>query len=112
MNRSRTTAVPWATAPSVLAALTLVGAIRTDRPLPVVLGLGVAVLAASGVLARRSVAGWPLVAGLTIPAAGVVVACYGDPRNLGWFGICVIVGWAALEAPPRMAVSAGRGRVE
>ncbi|HEY5880226.1 MAG TPA: hypothetical protein VIU11_15060 [Nakamurella sp.] len=67
----------------MLAALTLVGAIRTDRPLPVVLGLGVAVLAASGVLARRSVAGWPLVAGLTIPAAGLIVACYGDETSAG-----------------------------
>jgi len=91
----------------VLAVLTGVGAIRTDRPLPVVLGLGAAVLAAGCVLTGRGVAGWPLVAGLTVPAAGVVLACYGDPRNVGWFGICVIVGWVALAAPPRMAVGAG-----
>jgi signal transduction histidine kinase len=87
--------------------LTSVGAIRADRPLPVVLSLGVAVLGASGVFAWRGASGWLLMAGLTIPAAGVVIACYGDPRNLGWFGICVIVGWVALEAPSRMAVSAG-----
>lgn len=107
MNDSLVPGVPWVTALAALAVLTCVGAIRTDRPLPAVLGLGVAVLAASGVLAWRRVAGLPLVAGLAIPAAGVVLACYGDPRNVGWFGICVIVGWAALAAPPRMAVSAG-----
>lgn len=107
MNHSQMAGVPWVTAPAALAVLTWVGAIRTDRPVPVALGLGVAVLAVSGVLGWRRVAGWSLVVGLAVPAAGVILACYGDPRNVGWFGVCVIVGWAALVTPPRMAVSAG-----
>lgn len=107
MNHFLAPGVPWFTAPAALALLTCVGAVRTDRPLPVVLGLSVGVAATGGVLAWRRVAGWPLVAGLTIPATGVVLACYGDPRNVGWFGVCVIVGWVALAVPPRTAVSAG-----
>lgn len=107
MNDSRSSGVPWFTAPAALVVLTCIGAIRTDRPLPVIFGLSVAMAAASGVLAWRGVAGWPLVAGLTVPAAGIALACYGDPRNVGWFGACVIVGWAALATPFRAAVGAG-----
>ncbi|UNX53491.1 histidine kinase [Georgenia sp. TF02-10] len=99
--------VPWPTAPAALAVLTGVGAVQAGRSLPVALGLGVAVLATSAVLARRRAAGWPVVVALTVPAAGVAAACWGDPRNLGWFGVCVVVGWAALAAPPRPAVLAG-----
>lgn len=107
MKDSSTSGVPWFTAPAALTLFTCVGAARTDRPLAIVLGLGITVLATSAVLASRKVDGWRLVAGLAIAAAAVVLACYGDPRNVGWFGVCVIVGWAALAAAPRVGVSAG-----
>ena len=35
---------------------------------------------------------------MRVPAAGLVVLCHGNPSSLGWFGMCVIAGWAAFGA--------------
>lgn len=108
MTAARTVEIAWArvAAPMVLTVLVAAGAWQTHRTLPVVLGLSTVALAAAGVLAWRNATGWVLLIGLAVPAAAVVLACWGDPRNFGWFGICVIVGWVALATPPRTAVSA------
>jgi signal transduction histidine kinase len=106
MTTPRAAEIVWAriAAPAVLAALVAAGAWQTHRALPVALALTAIALAAAVVLAWRNATGWTLLAGLTVPAAAVVLACWGDPRNVGWFGLCVIIGWVALVTPPRTAV--------
>lgn len=44
--------------------------------------------------------GWRLLATLLAPAAATIVVCAGDPRNVGWFGLLVVVGWVALTSGP------------
>lgn len=49
--------------------------------------------------------GWVLIGGLALAAGGLAVLCHAQPANLGWFGLCVLVGWAALATDlPRAAV--------
>lgn len=66
------------------------------------------VVLAGVLIAWRGPTGWPLVAGLAVAAAGLVVVCHNQPSNLGWFGVCVVAGWAALGAPllPTVVASA------
>ncbi len=109
MNGPRPISHARSIAPAVLAVLTAIGASRTETPPGVTVWLAVIVLGASGVTAWRVAAAGPTIIGLTVVAAGVTVACYGDPRNLGWFGLCVVAGWVALEMPRPIAVLAGMG---
>lgn len=100
-------AAPVVAAPAAITVLTAAGAIQTHREPLVAVVLCVLVVTTCAVLVRIDATGWRLVAGLAVLTAAVSVACWGEPRNLGWFGMCVIAGWAALVLPTRWAISVG-----
>ena len=85
-------------APAVLALFVVAGAVANEWSPGAVCVLGLAAFAAAAVVAWRRLSGWHLVAALAVPAALLVVACDREPSNIGWFGICVLGGWAALGA--------------
>ncbi len=90
--------VPWPLPPAALALLTWVGATTASRAVLASAAL-VVVAATGGALAsRHRLVGWRLLATLLAPAAATIVACAGDPRNVGWFGLLVVVGWVALTS--------------
>lgn len=89
------------------AALTGIGAIQSGRDALFALAAGVGVLAVMTTLTSRRAVGIPLLAGLSVAAAGAAAACWGNPRNLGWFALCIIAGWAALRTRTAHAVVAG-----
>ena len=98
---------PAVAAAAAITVFTAAGAIQAHRePSLAVVLCGVVVLTGA-VLVRIDGAGWKLVVGLAVCAAAVTAACWGDPRNLGWFGMCVIAGWAALMLPSRWSIAAG-----
>ena len=84
---------------AVLTALALflaVGAILSSQP-PLVVGACLVVAAVTAVaLHLRSIAGWPLAAGSAVVALAVTVMNSGSSANVGWFALCVLVGWCAL----------------
>lgn len=100
-----TRAAPTIAAPTAITILTAAGAIQTHREPLIAVALCALVIATSAVLAWTDATGWQLAVGLAVLASGVTVACWGDPRNLGWFGMCVIAGWAALVLQPRWAIA-------
>ncbi len=100
-------AVPVVAAPATITLLTAAGAVQTHREPLIALALCALAVVTGAVLVWIDATGWPLVAGLAVLAATVAVACWGDPRNLGWFGMCVIAGWAALVLPTRWAIAVG-----
>ncbi len=109
-----TTVLPWierrlpaVAAPAALTALTVAGTIQTHRQVALAVLLGVVVAVTGLLLARTDAVGRPLVGGLAVLALAVGVACWGEPHNFGWFGMCVIAGWAALVLPTRWAVVVG-----
>ncbi|MGH1563313.1 sensor histidine kinase [Mumia sp. DW29H23] len=102
-----TRALSPSSAPLAVGGLTVVGAAQAHRGLLVAVALGVGVLLVASLAASRDLAGLPLLAALALAAAGVTTACYGDPRNLGWFAMCAIAGWVAWTSPPRTAAVAG-----
>lgn len=93
-------------APAVVALFVVIGAVSNSRPILVTLVLGVVVVASGLVVVERQLEGWPLVVALAIPTAALAVACHANPANLGWFGICIVAGGAALRAPAVAAVVA------
>ncbi len=99
--------VPIVAAPAAITVLTATGAIQTHRDPLVAVVLCVLVVLTCAVLVWMDATGWRLVAGLAVLAVAVGVACWGDPRNLGWFGMCVIAGWGALVLSTRSAISVG-----
>lgn len=100
-------AIPAVTAPAAITVLAVAGAIQTHREPLIAVALCVLAVVAGAVLVWMDATGWPLVAGLAVLAGTVTAACWGDPRNLGWFGMCVIAGWAALVLPTRWAIAVG-----
>jgi signal transduction histidine kinase len=90
-------------APAALALFTLIGVVLSDQPLPLATGAGVVAAALGLVVAAVSPEGWPLVCLLAVVAVPMAVICSADPANLGWFGLCVLAGWAAFAAPPAQA---------
>jgi signal transduction histidine kinase len=85
-------------APACVAVFLGAGVGMSHRPLGVALAMLVVGLgAAVGVSARR-LSGWPAVAGLGVVAVAVYVVCAGTSANLGWFTMCVLVGWVAFLA--------------
>lgn len=85
-------------APAALALFAVVGAVQGQRSAVVGVVVALVVIGIGVALAWRGPDGWRLIGGLGIAAAGLVVVCHDQPSNLGWFGMCVVVGWAALEA--------------
>jgi signal transduction histidine kinase len=86
-------------APAVLALFILIGVVLSDQPLPLAVGAGVVAVALGLVLAVVSPKGWLLVGSLAVVAAPMAVICSADPANLGWFGLCVLAGWAGFAVP-------------
>jgi len=64
---------------------------------------GVGLMLAGGALMSRSER-VPLLVGAGVATAGVIVLCTGWSGNVGWFAICVIAGWCALDGGVRVAV--------
>ncbi len=95
-----------AAAPAALALFVLIGAVQ-GRPTAVRVAIAAAIIVLLVVIAWRDLTGWRLVGGLAVVAAGLFAICHQIPSNLGWFGICVIAGWAAFEAPVGPAVVTG-----
>ncbi|MDL9947661.1 histidine kinase [Gordonia sp. ABSL11-1] len=92
-------------APTAIIILTAAGAVQTHREPLIAAALCILAVLTSAVLIWIDATGWPLVVGLAVLATGVALACWGDPRNLGWFGMCVIAGWAALVLTTRWAIA-------
>ncbi|WP_454301757.1 sensor histidine kinase [Salana multivorans] len=99
--------LPIVGAPAAITVLTIAGAIQTHRLPALAAGLGVVVIATGVVAIWIDADGWRLTIALGVLAVAVAIACWGDPRNLGWFGMCVVAGWGALVLPPRWAVVLG-----
>ena len=86
-------------APAALALFVVIGVVLSHQPMPVAVGAGAVAVALGVVLAVLSPDGWLLVGSLAAAAAALVVVCSADPANLGWFGLCVLAGWAAFAVP-------------
>jgi signal transduction histidine kinase len=97
----------WIAAPAAVALFVVVGVVMSQRPPMVAVSAGVAAVAMCVFLAFRSITGWTLVVGLSLAGFAVAVVCGGNPATLGWFTLCVLAGWCALNAPTRHAVILG-----
>src|SRR4051794_12631718 len=86
-------------APAALALFVVVGVVLSDQPPALAVGAGALAVGLGVVLAVVSPDGWLLVALLAAAAGAVAVVCSPDPANLGWFGLCVLAGWAAFLLP-------------
>jgi len=93
-------------APVALALFVVIGAVP-DRSTVVRVAVAPAIIVVLAVIAWRDLTGWRLVGGLAVVAAGLFAICHQNTSNLGWFGICVIAGWVAFEAPVAPAVVTG-----
>lgn len=93
-------------APAALTLFTVFGLVQSLQPAAVSIVVALAVVASAALIAWRGLTGWPLVLGLAAPAAALTVLCFQDASNLGWFGICLIAGWAGLGARSGPAVTA------
>jgi signal transduction histidine kinase len=79
-----------------------------DRPiLALVFGLAALVLGAVAFFAPRT---WMLPAAIGAGTA-IAVVCNGEPSNVGWFALIVLVAWAALAAPMLVTAVLGVGTV-
>jgi len=96
---------------AALALFVGIGAVLSDRSPPVVVGCLVVAVATVVVLLVRSAEGWPLTAGIAAVTLAVVVLGSGSPTNLGWFALCVLAGWCALQAGTPQAVVLVAGMV-
>jgi signal transduction histidine kinase len=85
-------------APAALVLFVLVGAVVNERPLLATLVLVLVALATVVVIEREHLEGWPVVGALAVVALAVTIACNDNPGNVGWFGLCVVAGGAALMA--------------
>jgi signal transduction histidine kinase len=85
-------------APAAVTLFVAVGLILTRQPLELALPAGVVAVATAVVLAARRATGWALFAGLSVVAAGVTVIGNAESANLGWFALCVVMGWSVFSA--------------
>ncbi|MGJ9414073.1 sensor histidine kinase [Aeromicrobium sp. CF4.19] len=91
---------------AALALFVLAGALQSGQATGTVLVTAGVVLAAGVAIVCAAPSGWPLLGLLGLATAAQFVLCHGTPANVGWFGICVIAGWAAFELPARWAIAA------
>jgi len=96
-----------AAAPAAMALFAVVGLALTSQSLEVALVGAGATLAASVLAGVRGSRGWELAAILAVASAGIVLVCNGDASNLGWFGLCVAIGWCAFRAASAPTVALG-----
>lgn len=83
-------------APGAVALFVAVGLVVTPQPLELAVPAGLVSVAVAVALAARRLTGWALLAGLAVVAAGVVVIGNNESANLGWFALCVVMGWCVL----------------
>ena len=98
-------------APAALALFVVIGAVQSERSAVVRGDRRAGGDRGRVVISWRGLTGWPLVAALAVPAAGLVGLCHGNPSSLGWFGMCVIAGWAAFGAAVVPGLVAGAALV-
>lgn len=96
-------------APVVVSAFACVAAVLGGRSVLVALAAVAVVVVGSVLLAARGVTGWRLVAGLGVVAAAFVVAGWGNPTNVGWFGICVVASWGVFGSSLAPGSTLGAG---
>lgn len=100
-----------AVVPIVYVAFVALGATTNDRPLTSVMMLTVGAAVVGGSLVWREPGDWLLAGGLGVAAGLVLIACHGDPANLGWFAMCILAGWAAYRTGLVPTVVMGGGLV-
>jgi signal transduction histidine kinase len=91
----------WAV-PGVVIVLAAVSALPQHRS-PVVAACALLLTAAALLMAPGRPALLPVFALLS--AAGLALLGSGSSSDIGWFGICVLVGWCAFTASARAAVA-------
>jgi signal transduction histidine kinase len=94
-------------APTALALFAVLGAVMSNRPVLVGLGIAAAVTALATILAWERTTGWPLAAALALSTAGLVVLGHHQSANLVWMGFCVTAAWVALTSELPVALTAG-----
>lgn len=93
-------------APAALALFVVIG-VAHGRPSVMRVATAAAIIVVLVVIAWHDLAGWRLVGSCAVVAAGLFAICHQSPSSLGWFGACVIAGWAAFKAPGPPAVVTG-----
>ncbi|WP_051215271.1 sensor histidine kinase [Granulicoccus phenolivorans] len=111
MTLARIRAADWLLVPAALAVLTGAGAILAGRGPALALLLAALAGGISIGPARRGSTGRRLAAELIGPGFVVVGACFAESRTVGWFGLCVLVGWVALRARVVVALVAAGAAV-
>lgn len=91
----------------VVAVALLVAAGAATSPRPPAVAAVAAAAALVLVLVFRQATDWVLVAGALAAGTAVTVLASGSAANLGWFAVCVLVGWAAFRAETLPAVLLG-----
>ncbi|MCY7395648.1 MAG: sensor histidine kinase [Nocardioides sp.] len=94
-------------APAAVALFGVIGATQTGSSspsVPAVLAVAGVVLGCVG-MAARPLQGWPLLVALLLLVGLFTVVCAGVPGNVGWFGVCLVAGWAGFLLPRRRAVA-------
>lgn len=94
-------------APALLALFATLGAVMSNLPWAAAAVLAAAVAVLGVGIAWVHLRGPELAVTLLIGAACVVALGHANSANLGWMCMCVIAGWAALEAAPPVAVATG-----
>ncbi len=96
-------------APAAVALFVAVGLLLTAQPLELAVPTGIVSVAVAIALAARRATGWVLLAGLAVVTAGVVFIGSSESANLGWFALCIVMGWCVLGAGTAQAVVLGLG---
>lgn len=85
-----------------LALFVVLGAVLGERPPVVAVPVAALALLAVALMPRS---GGPLLGGALVVAGAVTVLCSSASGNLGWFALCVLVGWCALRGDTWSAVA-------
>ncbi|WP_139981790.1 sensor histidine kinase [Nocardioides litoris] len=97
-------ALRWAGPPAV-ALFLAAGVAGSTRPLAH--AVVVALVGVAGAVAAATLAVTGPRAGLVlaVPLVATYAVCAGSSSNLGWFGVCIVVGWVAIVARPRVVAA-------
>jgi signal transduction histidine kinase len=82
-------------AQAALALFLVLGAVQSDQPTGLVMACLAGGLLVTAVLPAG---GWPLLGASLLTGGAVTGLCSGNAGNLGWFSLCVLIGWCALRA--------------
>ncbi len=85
---------------AALAVFIVAGAAPSLDPLPVVIVLVAVGLVAAALLAAS---GWRLLGAALLAGGAVAGLCQGAGDNVGWFALCLLAGWCALQGGARPA---------